>query len=189
MFTCVSGLHQSFIMAVLPVNDVMTPQRVLSLNFKISFGNQCEETFVEKSKKCVRVHLCVCVCLFDVGRHGGQMSGGIVISVISCFLFGHPGTSLQQTHTSCPCRTFLSHPPPPWAVNHRHRQRVWRVTLFIIFASCFFLIDLHRHWTLSNNINYSIEANWLRFKVLVLYLSISFFCHFIILLHKFYLKA
>lgn len=51
---------------------------------------------------------------------GCQRSGTIVSPVVSCFLFGRPGTLLRQTHTSCPYRShFLLHPAllPCWAVN------------------------------------------------------------------------
>lgn len=52
----------------------------------------------------------------------GQRSCADVFTVISCFLFGCPGT---DTHISCPCRTnFLSCPaPPPAELSIRATER------------------------------------------------------------------
>lgn len=77
---------------------------------------------------------CAMILGVFVGVLWGQEGGGVVSLVLSCFLFGHPGTPLPQIHTSCPHRTHFqstsyfdlsimeSETSPVWC----QRQRMFR---------------------------------------------------------------
>lgn len=95
-----------------------------------------EKQYVDHSaRQDKRTNMCMYLSLM-LACPGCQRSGTIVSPVISCFLFGRPGTLLWQTHplplptgvTSCSTRPCS----PRWAVNQRHDVTSFRNSEFYL---------------------------------------------------------